>query len=389
MPHNSTNELPEDESGLEQDAPIFPDIEIPFDPSKIDIQVKIMTIGSLLSRLENNELDLTPDFQRQANVWDAKRKGRLIESVLLRIPLPSFYFSEDENGTYSVVDGLQRLCTLFHFIDFKELNRVTGTNLKPLQLTDLQYLKELEEFSYLDLDRKLQRRVGELEITANIIRATTPPAVKFNVFARLNQGGMPLNSQEIRNAIYPGVWRVKLQYLAKSRKFLEVTEGKIKTERQQDLELILRFVALWDLGPPFLRPANQTLDDFLNDAVEKSIRHWNEEKWNAASNAFERALSAASKIFGRHVFRKSIGWIDRSPINRGLFESKLVILTRLSDADLLWLQTKKNMVTIEFKESLGYGSPLSNSLLYATGSSGSSNTRIKEINRILTEVIDA
>lgn len=389
MQNNSTKELPEDESGLEQDAPSFPDIEIPFDPSKIDIQVKPMTIGSLLSRLENNELDLTPDFQRQANVWDAKRKGRLIESVLLRIPLPSFYFSEDENGTYSVVDGLQRLCTLFHFIDSKELNRVTGTDLKPLRLTDLQYLKELEGFSYLELDRKLQRRVGELEITANIIRATTPPAVKFNVFARLNQGGMPLNSQEIRNAIYPGVWRVELQNLAKNLKFLKVTEGKIKSERQQDLELILRFVALWGLGPPFLRPANQTLDDFLNDAVEKSIRHWNEERWSAASNAFDRALSAAANIFGRHVFRKSIGYIDRSPINRGLFESKLVVLSGLDDADLSCLKAKSKIVTEKFQKALGYGTSLSNSLLYATGSSGSSNTRIREINKILTEVVDA
>lgn len=389
MQHESNKELPEDESGLEQESPGYPEIEVPFDPSKIDIQVKTMTIGSLRSRLENNELDLTPDFQRQANVWDAKRKGRLIESVLLRIPLPSFYFSEDENGTYAVVDGLQRLCTLFHFIDFAELNRVTGANLTPLKLTDLQYLKELDRISFLELDRKLQRRISELEITANIIRASTPAAVKFNVFARLNQGGMPLNAQEIRNAIYPGVWRRKLQQLAKSQAFLEVTEGKIKTQRQQDLELILRFLALWDLNIPFFRPASQTLDDFLNDKVEKSLRHWDEDKWSTASRALDRALLVASELFGRHVFRKSIGYTDRTPINRGLFEAQLVVLASLSEDDLSRLMCSRELVNQKLKEGLRYGTLLSNSLLYATGSSDASDTRIRELTKIFQEVLNA
>lgn len=120
-------------------------------------------------------MDLTPDFQRQANVWDQKRKSRLIESVLLRIPLPSFYLSEDDDGVYAVVDGLQRLCTLFHFMDHAELNRVTGAKLTPLRLKDLQYLKELEGCAFAELDRKFQRRISELEITANIIRPGTPP----------------------------------------------------------------------------------------------------------------------------------------------------------------------------------------------------------------------
>src|SRR5574343_39891 len=140
--HDNQEPFQEDESGLERDAP--DEIEVPFDPSKIDITVKSITISTLQSRLKNDELDLTPDFQRQANVWDQKRKSRLIESVLLRIPLPSFYLSEDDEGVYAVVDGLQRLCTLFHFMDHAELNRVTGSKLVPLRLKDLQYLKELE-----------------------------------------------------------------------------------------------------------------------------------------------------------------------------------------------------------------------------------------------------
>ncbi len=384
------NQSQVDESGLEKDSGDLPDIEVPFDPSKIDIQVRPMTIGSLSSRLENEELDLTPDFQRQANVWDVKRKSRLIESVLLRIPLPSFYFSEDEHGVYAVVDGLQRLCTVFHFMDHAALNKATGAKLTPLRLQELQYLSELNGVSYAELDRKFQRRISELEITANIIRASTPAAVKFNVFARLNQGGMPLNAQEIRNAIYPGLWRKKLQELAKSKAFQAATEGKIKTQRQQDLELVLRFIALWQLGAPFSRQSNQTLDDFLNDAVDNSLRHWDERKWSEASAAFVRALDAARLIFGDQAFRKSIGETYRTPINRGLMEAQLVCLSVLNDSVISGLVNQRNRVAEAFMKKLNsYGGALASALLYATGSAEASNTRIREVSKILSEVANA
>jgi hypothetical protein len=382
--------IQEDESGLEKDFGESAEIEVPFDPSKIDIQVKSLAISSLQSRLENDELDLTPDFQRQANVWDAKRKSRLIESVLLRIPLPSFYLSEDEEGVYAVVDGLQRLCTLFHFMDFAELNRVTGAKLDPLRLHDLQYLKELNGLSFHELDRKFQRRISELEINANIIRASTPPAVKFNVFARLNQGGMPLNAQEIRNAIYPGQWRKKLQILANSKIFLDVTQSKIKTQRQQDTELVLRFVALWQLGSSFQRPLNQTLDDFLNDTVDEKLRHWGEGEWKSVTQAFEQALRSAHEILDRDVFRKSVNGFGRStPINRGLFEAQLISISALSDKDIHQLDKQKQLVKSKLAQELSYGKPLANSLLYNTGSANASNTRIREMTKIFQEVLNA
>lgn len=379
----------EDDSGLEKEPEELSDIESPFDPSKIDIQVKTISINTLQVRLKNNELDLTPDFQRQANVWDTKRKSRLIESVLLRIPLPSFYLSEDEDGVYAVVDGLQRLCTLFHFMDHAELNRVTEAKLDPLRLDKLQYLKELNGKSFIELDRKFQRRISELEITANIIRASTPPAVKFNVFARLNQGGMPLNAQEIRNAIYPGQWRRYLQILAQRPAFLNATGNKIKTQRQQDIELVLRFVALWQLKLPFQRPANQTLDDFLNETVDNKLRHWDKEQWNNVATAFERSLSTAQKIFGDHVFRKSVLGKGRTPINRGLFEAQLVALSAQDAIKLNRLIEQKDYVQQSLQKNLEPGTTLAASLLSATGSAEASNTRIKELMKIFEEVINA
>lgn len=378
-----------DSSGLDPEGDEGAEIEVPFDPTKIDIIVKPMTIGSLETRLENKELDLTPDFQRQANVWNAKRKARLIESIFLRIPLPSFYFSEDEEGTYAVVDGLQRLCAIFHFMKPKALATATGVTVPPLELRDLQYLKELNGKTYDDLDRKFQRRISELEITANIIRANTPPAVKFNVFARLNQGGMPLNAQEIRNAIFPGQWRKKIKTFAESEAFKKATDGKVRTERQQDVELVLRFIAIWQLGRPYERPANQTLDEFLNEVVEDQLCNWTEPKWQEAERAFVHAIDAARSVFGKHAFRKSVSGQRRRPINRGLFEAQLVACGLLKPENLEKVRERRSLVQQKFDEALNDDDDFIQSLLYATGSASASNTRIKTLLVIMREVINA
>lgn len=380
-----------DDDGLELDEGRDPstNIEVPFDPTKIDIIAKPLTISSLEGRLDNNELDLTPDFQRQANVWDVKRKARLIESILLKIPLPSFYFSEDSDGGYAVVDGLQRLCAVFHFKNTALLNSSTGAKLSPLRLKGLQYLKELEGKNYADLDRKFQRRIAELEITANIIRANTPSAVKFNVFARLNQGGMPLNAQEIRNAIFPGEWRNHLRQLAESEKFITATNGKVRTSRQQDMELVLRFIALWQLSEPYCRPSNQTLDEFLNTTVEQTLSGWSTGKWKQAGEAFYDAIDATCLVRGRHAFRKSAGSDTRKPINRGLFEAELIVFGTLDMETLSLVIAKRLRVEKLFLTALVENKEMIQALLYGTGSAESSNARIAALTSIVKEAIHA
>ncbi len=378
-----------DEDGLEPDEDRDQEIEVPFDPTKIDIIAKPMTISSLEDRLDNNELDLTPDFQRQANVWDTKRKARLIESILLKIPLPSFYFSEDTDGGYAVVDGLQRLCAVFHFKNTALLNSSTGAKLTPLRLKGLQYLKELEGETFSSLDRKFQRRISELEITANIIRANTPSAVKFNVFARLNQGGLPLNAQEIRNAIFPGEWRNELRKLAESKEFKDATDNKVQTNRQQDMELVLRYIALWQLETPYRRPSNQTLDEFLNNTVEHTLTRWNADQWKAAANAFYHAIEATCRVRGKHAFRKSVGTQQRRPINRGLFESELIVFGSLNKAELTQAAAKSNNVEKLFSAALAENRSFIQSLQLGTGSAESSNARITALNAIVQEAIHA
>ncbi|WP_426762612.1 DUF262 domain-containing protein [Hafnia paralvei] len=371
---NSEYDYEGNETGFEKEDKEN-DIDVPFDPSKIDIIVDRIPIINLEKRLDNMELDLTPEFQRAANIWDNKRKSRLIESILLRIPLPSFYFSEDRLGNYSVVDGLQRLCAIFHFMNFSALNKATRSALNPLRLTGLQYISEIEGLTFHEIDRKFQRRIEELVISVNIIRPNTPNAVKFNVFARLNQGGMPLNAQEIRNAIFTGEWRDHIRELAESEDFLRATEGKITKLRQQDMELVLRYISHYQLGEPFERNANTNLDGFLNKTVEEVLSNWTADEWSDAKYNFYRAINYAYKLLGENAFRKTTFSNSRAPINRGLFEAQLLAITSLTDDEVNFLLKEKNRVNISIQNRIASDMELSKSLTASTGSAKASAIR--------------
>ena len=361
----------------------------PFDPATIDVITQARTIDLLLTRLRESELDLSPDFQRRSNLWNRVRKSSLIESILLRIPIPSLYVSEDKEGNYSVVDGLQRICAIAHFVEASALNSALDINLEPLCLTGLESLIEHNGKVFAELPRPLQRRINETELTLHVIRASTPEQVKFNIFSRINQGGLPLTSQEIRNAIYRGEWRARVRGLAESTEFLTATERKIKPERMGDIELALRFVAHYTLGHE-KRPEDQNLDKFLNETIELRSTNWDEQEWNDIEAAFSRAMEYAPKIFGRIAFRKySASYESRRPINRGLFEAESVAVSTRTTEELEKLTSKSDEVIEKFREVFENDRDFQNALLYATGRGGPTNKRIETINRILSEVLIA
>ena len=297
----------------------------PYDTAKIDIIVKPMTISKLLDRLENDELQLDPDFQRASNLWDNKRRSRLIESVILKIPLPSFYFNEDDKGNYSVVDGLQRLSAIFQFINSKELARSLNMKVDDLKLTDMQYLTDLNGKTYNEIPRHYKRAINELEITSTIIRPSTPDLVRFNIFARLNQGGLAVNGQEIRNAIYPGIWRNYVSKISKDEKFLEYTENKISKKRLMDHQMILRVFALFATKGDRLE--KNILDDFLNSTLVDYILSWTTERWDEEEVKFINGMKNAKEIFGEFAFRKlDSNKRAKLPINKTIFEIQVYLL---------------------------------------------------------------
>lgn len=388
----SLEELTSDGQGSGLEVEKSEDIEIrsPFDPAKIDVITQARTIDLLLSRLREGELDLSPDFQRRSNLWTPVRKSSLIESLLLRIPIPSLYVSEDKEGNYTVVDGLQRICAVAHFVEAAALNKALNVKLDPLRLTELESLTEYNDRAFVELPRPLQRRINETELTLHIIRASTPDEVKFNIFSRINRGGLPLTAQEIRNAVYRGEWRARIRRLAESERFLEATEHKIKGERMEDLELVLRFVAHYTLKPDQKRQDEQNLDTFLNDTIKDRSIHWAPKQWDEIESAFYRALEYAPKIFGRIAFRKySPPDKPRRPINRGLFETETVVIARRDERELQRLAAKSSFVIERFDQIFEEDIDFQDALLYATGRGRSSNKRIETINKLLNEALNA
>jgi hypothetical protein len=220
----------ENELELDQDQDIITE---PFDPTQIRVDTRQLTIDLVLNRIEHKELDLAPEFQRQADIWTKEAKSRLIESILIRIPLPAFYVDATNEEKWLVIDGLQRLSTLKQFVLDQKL-----------QLTGLEFLSNLENHTYEQLPRNYQRRIKETQLTIYVIEQGTPPEVKFNIFRRINTGGEPLSPQELRHALNPGKAPKILYELANSTEFTQVVKlSEKRKSRRDDQEFVLGFIA--------------------------------------------------------------------------------------------------------------------------------------------------
>ncbi len=325
-------------------------IDQPFDPTRIKISTREPSVYLVMERIRRGEVDLAPDFQRSGDIWPLRTQSRLIESILLRIPLPVFYMAADPDDNWQVVDGLQRLGTLRNFIIHKKL-----------RLRGLEYLSQFEGHDYDQLPRPMQRRITETQLSCHVIETGTPPEVMFNVFKRINTEGKPLVGQEIRHALNPGSARDLLRELAESPEFLRATDGTVNPKRMADRECVLRFLAFRSLGD---ESYGGKLDEFLMTAM----KHLNGApgSHSALREDFRRAMSLAWDLFGKEAFRKPNRpgykrW--RSPVNKPLFESLSVALAEVPEngvelrgrKDEVAAELDDLMENAEFFESISVG----------------------------------
>jgi len=351
-------------------------MERPFNPSQIDISTKNPTIDLLVKRLMANppEIDLYPDFQRKDDLWDAGKQSRLIESLLIKFPLPAFYFDGTDNNKWLVVDGLQRLSAIRNFI----IN-------KTLKLTSLEFLKKLEGDGFEDLPRNLQRQIEETQVTAYIINPGTPDEVKFNIFRRVNTGGLIMEAQEIRHAMNQGIPATYVKELAQTQEFVEATQKAISPSRMLDREFVTRYVSFYMNDYKNYVP---DLDTFMNSSMSY-IKKLSQQEREKMKEDFKSAMVLSKQIFGNWAFRKSDKYPDkRKPINKALFEVWSVSFAKLGNEQRKILIEKKVLLFDKSIELLKYDSRFFNSITTSTGNKSSVAYRFSSVEKIIQETLN-
>ncbi|PJJ06891.1 uncharacterized protein DUF262 [Flavobacterium sp. 1] len=366
-----------EQSGTENNE-TAPNEEIqPFNPEDIKVHSKQFSLRLISDMIDDKDIDLAPDFQRHF-VWNNFQKSRLIESILLRIPLPMFYFSEDEEGRITIVDGLQRLTTIKEFMENK------------FPLKNLEYLTETCEGRYysdagrkVGLDSKYSRWFNQTQFSVNVIDPSSPPKVKYDIFRRINTGGKPLNNQEIRNCLASTSLRDTLNAMVNLLEFKTATDYSIKETRMDDQEIALRFIMFhrYIEKDGFINEYNGYMDTALDDLTDElsKLKAENLERYIAL---FSNAMKNAEYLFGKKYAFRKIRPNDLQPyaskqlINKALFVSWSVMLANY-DHEMIKANNPETALLIPLSETiqedwellsyLSYGTNGKNNLLYVFG----------------------
>jgi len=366
----------------------------PFDPTKIKIDARQITIDLVLNRIKYGEIELSPDFQRDANIWTPEAKSRLIESMLIRIPLPAFYIDATDDDKWKVIDGQQRLTAIKHFVLGKDTERKKERDEKDIfRLSKLEFLTQLNNKSYDEIPRNYQRRISETQITMYLIEKGTPEKLKFNIFKRINTGGLPLSPQEIRHAIYQGKATKFLEKLAKTEEFKNATVNSVRDERMAARETVLRFLAFKithfsEYGfTDNAKNGATDLDTFLNNAM-KAMNNMSDKHFHDLENDFLKAMSAAIDIFGNESFRKRFDKnAKRRPFSKALFESWAVNLSSLNYDQIELLKMRKDILVDGFI-SLNADRSFIDSISEGTGSIRRVKYRFGKIKELIDTVLN-
>jgi uncharacterized protein with ParB-like and HNH nuclease domain len=249
------------------------------DSSRLDLQLKDQRravdfdtfdihLQQLLTMLEEGQIWVAPAYQRQFR-WDEKRCSQLVESLLLGIPIPSLFMATNPDNTWEVVDGVQRLSSLVKFAGTSDLRERLGVG-EQLKLVDLQKLTEFEGLSFDDFPSNIQLHFRTRPLKVITLNDKSDSVVRYDLFERLNTGGVSLSAQEIRDCVYQGPFAQNLEKLAKESHFRTVV--KLTPLQQRDgtfEECVLRFFAFLDRYKEFDHSVTKFLNDYMADANAK------------------------------------------------------------------------------------------------------------------------
>lgn len=319
----------------------------------IKVDKGFYTIFELKRKFDSGEkrIILDSDFQRE-EVWNLQRKIELVESVLMGLPLPIFYFNQDKYGRLIVVDGRQRLTALFEYMDDK------------FSLNKLKILPQMDGLKFSDLTPIMASRIEDYQLQAHVILPPTPDRIKFDIFDRVNRGGVQLNKQEIRNALYQGQATKLLNWLVKSQAFVQATGNAFQKEkRMKDKYLINRFIAVWfyrqglifeDDRSPYIY--KDDIDELLGKGLD-CLNHMAEDELKQVKTLVLTTLEKSYYYLGGDAFRLMKDG-RRTPINMNVFETTMYALVYIPEKNpLIKGAVKEKMVTFfempKFRENIG------------------------------------
>lgn len=314
---NDMNEMDGDEDF------VFPPAE-----RRVVTQPVDLSVATLEDQWKDGSLTL-PAIQREY-VWDNGKASRLVESLLLNIPVPVLYFAETKDAKYEIIDGHQRVRSIVRFLG------------NEFSLSGLAVLREYKGSRAHQLPDREQRFLKMRTLRVVIISIDSHPSMKFEIFERLNTGAISLNAQELRNSIYRGSLNDLLHELAKNVVFRGLMGTKAPRKRMVDEELILRFFALRERLDKYKTPLKRFLNDYMNDR-----RELQQAEMESLRSVFESTISTVEKVFDQAAFRNTDtnGNPLESVVNRALFDAQMLACSWV-DADASSAQVLKARKTM-------------------------------------------
>jgi hypothetical protein len=363
------------------------EVDISYIP-KVVVYGTDWTTETMVNQLERGNIDITPDFQRR-DAWNLKKKSRLIESLILGLPVPPIVLAErdDAKGKFIVLDGKQRLLTVFQFYG---KSRFTNNNFK---LTGLEILKQFNGYSYSELNADLRAVLDALDnqtIRTTIIRSWQHKSFLYTVFSRLNTQNTPLSPQELRKSLYPGEFSNFIDEQSANSQGLRLFFGLNKPDsRMRDTQILLKYVAFQLFLPKYKGVLNQ----FLNNANQELNELWllprQQPVVRNITDNFETAIQLTIKVFGEENFAR-IWRTDKDNYERVRNQSALeIMLFYFSDKKIQARLAEIDLSKIEQAfQNLCDSSEFTNTMKSSTQNLGNTSTRLKLWGEALRGVLE-
>ena len=361
---------------LATSSPSSTAIESRFDKSQNDLvlQSSDFSLNGLREMVDSEIIDLEPQYQRRER-WDTTRQSALIESFLLNIPVPPIYLSEEEYGVYAIIDGKQRITAIHQFLS------------NSLRLKALGSFTELNGYRFRDLPTALKNalKIRPFLRVITLLKQSAPD-LKYQVFLRLNKGGIRLNNQEIRNVACRGFLNAAIYSTGENNAFLKralrISGPKSKAYQQmQDAELVLRFLTLRENWQQFSGSFSRSMDQFM---MRNS--HLKEKEADDLVAVFVSAISRVEQVWGDHAFRRWDGQQWRQQALAGLYDAQMIACDQMGREEFAQLRRVKTRV-IEATRALFLDSVFEEAVRLGTNTPARMTYRVKSLLDGLRELI--